>query len=886
MIRKYDSAQQQRIFLDVAKTFVKTPEQDREFRGKIDTLMGVAGRGSALKKTLDDAEFSFAQDKRETPQKRRWAPDGQGMAVMEAVKHVGTGGQLSDLDAKIIRTPAHVIRETADRVREACPTMKDTDTSLSFERKLRQECGQPTDAIWTPTELDNAVLDRILNQRVTMSDLTTRWGPSGKTIARAADKVLKCVLFGKKQGMWEASKQNMSQPQKQAATVQAIGLGREGLQELLSDMHKSGLFPKSGPQPLLSEGEATFLIGKSMLMADTGLGVTSEFIRAEMASALNEEGSRQMKHHHSARQRGIEVSAKDAARAKKMQEATVSQSTFARYKKRCNQARLLGGKTGKMQMKEGRGKKTSQLSHARAQTNNLVLTELMYEEILKTIQLMIKDGALRNDENRPLTELLDAHQILNGDEVGFDPNGNPRRVECFEGRRKLYNHCTGEHAPFWATVFSVTKADGTLLPPVVIHEGDDDLVSEANCMCGDIQLPNPAAGETCAQAPKPLPRNWLIRQSKSGYMTQSLWNSVADHIISYCPPAAGPYLLFIDGHHSHWNVEALRKLKTARIYVCFLRSNNSENDQPNDNGFNALQKAVYNKKLQLWRAAASQRALTGFRPWHFNEVYHEAWKEIVGTSGKVIQKAFRICGLFPLDKSVAMARDGAEATGIWAHQKPEQDVADFLGQVLPGPGIKRKVHDGTFVPAVSMTWKDGCPEIKLIEHKEGTPLTSEVDRCVLRWTIAKVVQQKAAQSADFVRAHREMKARKKNTVSIGGVKMLSAGQAVTTAGLCVDDHVLDALDESQRQKKLAEELAADQKQQKADRQQIQLQAAWATAHAIHSAWKEEGAEVLQRKKAAELQHAAHLLAGAAKNLKKQASIDAFVAWAEKKRANE
>ena len=353
--RKYDSAQQQRVFLDVLKTFVKTPQQNREFQGKIDKIMGVAGRGSALKQTLDDAEFSFAQDKRETPQKRMCAPDGQRMAVMEAVEHVATGGRLSDLDAKIIRTPAHVIRETAGRVCEACPTMKDTDNSLSFERKLKRECGQPTDATYTPKELDNAVLDRILDQTVTMRELTSRWGPSGKTIARAVDKVLKCVLFGKKTGMCEASKQDMSEPQKQAATVQATGLGRAGLQELLSDMRKAGLFPKRGPQPLLSENEATFLIGKSMLMADTGLGVTSEFVRAEMASAINEEGSRQMKQHHSARQRGIEVSAKDAARAKKMSEAMVSRGTYARYKKRCNQAGLLGGKKGKMQMKEGRG---------------------------------------------------------------------------------------------------------------------------------------------------------------------------------------------------------------------------------------------------------------------------------------------------------------------------------------------------------------------------------------------------------------------------------------------------------------------------------------------------------------------------------------------------
>ena len=36
--RKYDSAQQQRVFLDVLKTFVKTPQQNRDFQGKIDEI--------------------------------------------------------------------------------------------------------------------------------------------------------------------------------------------------------------------------------------------------------------------------------------------------------------------------------------------------------------------------------------------------------------------------------------------------------------------------------------------------------------------------------------------------------------------------------------------------------------------------------------------------------------------------------------------------------------------------------------------------------------------------------------------------------------------------------------------------------------------------------
>ena len=57
-------------------------------------------------------------------------------------------------------------------------------------------------------------------------------------------------------------------------------------------------------------------------------------------------------------------------------------------------------------------------------------------------------------------------------------------------------------------------------------------------------------------------------------------------------------------------------------------------------------------------------------------------------------------------------------------------------------------------------------------------------------------------------------------------------------------------------------------------------AAMATAHEVHRAWKQGGAEALKSKKVADLQHAAHLLAGAAKNINKQACIDAFVAWAE------
>ena len=61
----------------------------------------------------------------------------------------------------------------------------------------------------------------------------------------------------------------------------------------------------------------------------------------------------------------------------------------------------------------------------------------MFEQIHKTIQTMVDEGALTNPHNRPLEDLLEPHQIMNGDEVGFDPEGGTGRMECFTGRRKM-----------------------------------------------------------------------------------------------------------------------------------------------------------------------------------------------------------------------------------------------------------------------------------------------------------------------------------------------------------------------------------------------------------------------------------------------------------------
>jgi hypothetical protein len=91
----------------------------------------------------------------------------------------------------------------------------------------------------------------------------------------------------------------------------------------------------------------------------------------------------------------------------------------------------------------------------RARVNSEWLTEGMYKQIESTIKRMIEAGDLVNPHNRPLFELLEAWQCLNGDEIGFDPEGKWARMECFDQTKQPMVQRSCEKALFWVTVFFV-----------------------------------------------------------------------------------------------------------------------------------------------------------------------------------------------------------------------------------------------------------------------------------------------------------------------------------------------------------------------------------------------------------------------------------------------
>ena len=95
--------------------------------------------------------------------------------------------------------------------------------------------------------------------------------------------------------------------------------------------------------------------------------------------------------------------------------------------------------------------------------------------------------------------------------------------------------------------------------------------------------------------------------------------------------------VFLDGHDSHWFVDALELAKRNNIHIFFLKSNDSINDQPADMGANAMLEKYYNAAMAAWRR---RYVSVKFNPMFMNEVLVSAFNEFL--KDKKVQSMFLI----------------------------------------------------------------------------------------------------------------------------------------------------------------------------------------------------------------------------------------------------
>jgi len=77
-----------------------------------------------------------------------------------------------------------------------------------------------------------------------------------------------------------------------------------------------------------------------------------------------------------------------------------------------------------------------------------------------------------------------------------------------------------------------------------------------------------------------------VEMTNSGSMTQEVFFVYAKHFVEALPPGHGPIILFLDGHGSRWNHDALQFLMLNRVFPFILASHTSIWSQPNDAGVN------------------------------------------------------------------------------------------------------------------------------------------------------------------------------------------------------------------------------------------------------------------------------------------------------------
>jgi len=254
-----------------------------------------------------------------------------------------------------------------------------------------------------------------------------------------------------------------------------------------------------------------------------------------------------------------------------------------------------------------------------------------------------------------------ADQVWNVDEIGFDPNGKWERIInthkwCVTD--KAWKTKTGEHAPFWVSMLYFIRADGqAFVPPTVVHKKSN--------LTGDLFLN--------------LPDNWITHNNESGYMDRDGFLKAATAFIQMTGASVhNPQFLFLDGHDSHWDSDALDLLAANHVYIFFLKSGDSENDQPLDNGPNCLVKQIYDEEKEAWD---TKWQTTPYTPYHFNFVIAKTWQIFMRRNSEAIVSSFEKTCLHPLKFPPADSSKVAGNAAIAAMQIAPGKVADELSRI-------------------------------------------------------------------------------------------------------------------------------------------------------------------------------------------------------------
>ncbi|XP_044754185.1 uncharacterized protein LOC123320469 [Coccinella septempunctata] len=255
---------------------------------------------------------------------------------------------------------------------------------------------------------------------------------------------------------------------------------------------------------------------------------------------------------------------------------------------------------------------TQNLVHSRA-----TLTEVQIRNWFKELEQYFHDNNL--------TEILyDPRRIYNADESAFFLCPKGKKVLAMKGCRTVYNHTANDEKECITTLITGNAA-GDLPPPMVMFAYE--------------RIPQSIVAL--------MPDKWGLGKSESGWMTgESFFEYVSNifhpWLIRNNIPL--PVIFYVDGHKSHLTMHLSNFCSDNGIILISLFPNATHMLQPMDVGVFHPLKNGWKNAVARFRVENNKQKI---RKENFAPLLATTIKEVLNV--RILQNAFRTCGLFPFN---------------------------------------------------------------------------------------------------------------------------------------------------------------------------------------------------------------------------------------------
>jgi len=317
-------------------------------------------------------------------------------------------------------------------------------------------------------------------------------------------------------------------------------------------------------------------------------------------------------------------------------------------------------------------------------------------------------------------DLLKSHtfvpsHVWNMDETGVSTVQRPTKIMATKGIRTVGKMTSGERGTT-VTVICAFSAAGSYLPPMFIYPRKRML---ANLLAG-------------------APPQSIGCKSDSGWTDAGLFLQWLNHFASFtCCSKDNPYVVILDGHHSHKTLAAVNFARENGIHILTLPPHSTHKLQPLDVSFFKSLKSAYNRNADRWMVAnPGQRISVDKIATIFGKAYLQT-----ATPEKLI-RGFEVTGIWPYNRTVFKPEDFAAANVTEEDIPAEPTTSSSMLEAPPSSG------DRQLEPAVvavslldeSVSVASSSQHIRSLINKLSPPPKSTVPR----------VRKRKAESAALV----------------------------------------------------------------------------------------------------------------------------------------